>query len=134
MAQNLTEDFIDLSDRGFSPHRTPELALNHREGSLHVRPLVIVSQESVPIKVVEVPHSLPQSIKGFSPLTSFRITPKWDIRRGVYRLNSVEIILAGISFIGRHFVNVESLGSSLNQLGKLRGIRCLSRSNLNILL
>jgi len=56
MTQHLTENFIDLSDRRLGTNRSPELALNHREGRLNIRPLVVVSQERILVEVVEVPH------------------------------------------------------------------------------
>ncbi len=63
MTQNLTKDFINLSNRGFRPNRSPELALNHGEYCFYVRPLVIMAQEGIPVKIVEVPHAVPQPIK-----------------------------------------------------------------------
>ena len=131
VAENLTKDFINLSDRGFSPYRTSELALNHGEGGLDIRPFVIMSKEGFPIEVVEVPHPLPESIKGLGSLTTLRVTSERDIGCGIYRLNSVEILFAGVGFVSRHFIDGESLGSGIYQLGKLRGIRCLSWCGLN---
>ncbi len=131
MAEYLTKDFINLSDRGFSPYRTSELALNHREGGLYIRPLMIMSKKGFSIEVVEVPHPLPESIERFNPLTALRITPERDIGCGVYCLNSVEIILAGVGFVSRYLVDGEGLGGSIDQLGKLRGIGCLGRCGLN---
>ena len=56
MTQNLTQNLIDLSDRSLGSYRTLELALNHGEHGLDVRPLMIVSQEGFLIVVVEVPQ------------------------------------------------------------------------------
>lgn len=87
MAENLTKNLVNLSDRGFSPYRTPEFCFYHREGGFHIRPLVIMGQELFPIEVVKVPHSLPQSVKCTIPLSTLAIGFKWDIRRSVYCLH-----------------------------------------------
>ena len=48
MAQNLTENLIDLSDWRLGANRTAEFAFNHAESCFNVRPLVIVVKESIP--------------------------------------------------------------------------------------
>ena len=65
MTQNLTKHFINLSHWRFGTNRSPELALNHTESSLDVRPLMIMLQEGIPIEIVEVPHTTPQTVKLF---------------------------------------------------------------------
>jgi hypothetical protein len=52
MAQHFTQDFIDLSYRGFGSNPSPELAFNHGEGGFYIRPLVIVAQKTRPIEAV----------------------------------------------------------------------------------
>ena len=54
MAENLAKNLINLSDRGFSPDETAELRFNHGEGSLHIRPLVVVAQERFPIEIFTI--------------------------------------------------------------------------------
>ena len=73
MAQNLTQNFVDLSSRGFGSNRATELRLNHGEGCLYIRPLVIMGQEAVPIEVVEVPHSIPETIERLMSLAAFGV-------------------------------------------------------------
>jgi len=45
MAKNFTQNFIDLSNRGFSSNRSPELGLYHGEGGFDIRPLMVMAQE-----------------------------------------------------------------------------------------
>ena len=53
MTENLAKNLIHLSDGSFSSYRSPELRLNHRKDSLHIRPLMIMLQEGIPIEVVD---------------------------------------------------------------------------------
>ncbi len=131
MTQNLTKYLVNLSNRGFGTNRTAELGFYHREGSLNIRPLVVVGKESIPIEIVEVPHTIPQTVKWFAPLTTFGITFEWDIWYPIHCLNRMEIITARICFISRYFADIECLSSSIDQLGKLGSIGCFSRSYFN---
>ena len=110
MAKNLAKNFINLSDRGFSSNRSPELGLNHGEGGLHIRPLVIMSQESIPIEVVEVPHAIPETVKLMMIVShASRIDLEGDISRATLRLNGMEISPVGVGFVSRDFIDVECL-------------------------
>ncbi len=132
MAKNLAKHFINLSNRGFSPNRSPELSLYHREGGFHVRPLMIVSQEGIPIEVVEVPHSLPQPVKIPVPLRlAMNTRLEWNIRRSVDCLHSVEVLLAGICLVSRYLVDIEGFGSGVYQWGKLGSVSRFSRADFN---
>ena len=42
MTQNLTKNLINLSDRGLGANRPAELAFNHAEGGLNIRPLMVM--------------------------------------------------------------------------------------------
>ena len=68
MTQNLTKDFIKLSDRRFRANRSTKLGLNHTEGCFDIRPLMIMFQENIPIEAVEVPHTTPQTVELFTTL------------------------------------------------------------------
>ena len=69
MAKNLAENLVNLSGRTLGPDRTAKLGLNHREGSLDIRPLVIVGKKRISIEVVEMPHALPEFTVWLMPLT-----------------------------------------------------------------
>ena len=117
MTQNLTEDFINLSNRGLGSDTGSKFGLNHVEGSFYIRPLMVMSQKLFPIEVVVVPRSLPETIICAMPLRSGAVGLERDIRRSVYSYYSVEILFAGISLISRHFINIERLNGSIQQLG-----------------
>jgi len=131
MTQNLTENLIDLSYRGFSSNRATELHLNHGEDRLDIRPFVIMLQKGFPIEVVEVPHSMPKPIKLFTSLATFGIAFEGDIWCSIYCLNRMETITARVSFVSRYFADIECLGSSIDQLGELGSIGCFSRGDFN---
>ncbi len=63
MAQNLAQYLINLSYGSLRTNEATKLALNHREGSFCVRPLVVVLQEGFPIEIIEVPHAIPEPVK-----------------------------------------------------------------------
>ena len=92
MTQNLTQNLVNLGNRGFGANRPAELAFNHAESSLDIRPLVIMLKEGIPIEVIEVPHSIPKPIKLIASLTSFRIAFERDIGYCIYSLNCMETI------------------------------------------
>lgn len=120
MAQNLTEDFVDLGSRCLSPNSTTELALNHIEGRLDVRAFVVVLQEGFPVEVIEVKHSTPQPVKFvMAVLLSCGIGLEGDIGRATYRLDCVEITLDRVSLVSRDLVDGEGLGGLVDQSGKL---------------
>src|SRR3990172_478514 len=73
MTQNLAENFINLSNWSLSPNRSPEFHLNHTEGRLNIRPLMVVSQESLLVVVVEVPHLSPEAVKLLTSLSALGI-------------------------------------------------------------
>jgi hypothetical protein len=101
MTQDFAKDFIDLSDRGLSPDRTPELALNHIEGCLDIRPLVVVLHKGFLVEVVEVKHSTPQPVKlVVAVLLPCGVGLEGDVGRSAHSLNCVEIALDGIGFVG----------------------------------
>src|SRR5271157_2894799 len=114
MTQNLTKNFVNLSDGGFRTNRSAELSFNHTEGCFDIRPLVIMFQESIPIEAVEVPHTAPQTVKLFTTLTSFGITFEWNIWSAIYSLNGMETITARVCLISRYFIDVESLSSCID--------------------
>ena len=127
MTKDFTKNFVDLSSWSFRPNRTTELSFNHREDSLYVRPLMVVSQEAIPIEVVEVPHLVPQAVKAMIPLIAFGEGLEWDIRRSPYVFRNVKVLFCGISLIRRDLVDGESLGSLIYQCGKLSTIRRFKR-------
>ena len=131
MAKNFTENFINLSDWSLGSNRATELGFNHREDCLHIRPLVVVSQERLLVESVIVPHFLPESVKRFVALTSLRIVFEQDIRCPVDSLHSMKIFLAGISLISRDLLDGECLGGSIHQIGELGSIGCFSWGYFN---
>ena len=132
MAKNLTKNLIDLSYGSFSPNSTTELGFNHGESSFDVRPLVIMAQEYFPIKVVEVPHSSPETVK---PVMMVCLTSgvgfEGDKRCSAHNLNRFEIASVGVGFVSTHFIDVKYLGCLIHQWDKLAVIRGFIRSSLN---
>jgi hypothetical protein len=122
MTQNLAKDFVDLSDGGFCPNRTPKLSLYHREGGFDIRPLVIVLHKGFLVEVVEVPHSLPETIVCPVPLRSLAVVLEGYIGHSVDSHHSVKVLFAGIRLVSRNFPDVEGLGSCVQKRSELRGI------------
>jgi len=120
MTQDFAKDFVDLSDRGLSPDRTPKFALNHKEGRLNIRPLVVMLHKGFLVEIVEVPHSVPQAVKLMMmvALTS-GVRPKRYVGRSADSLNSPQIPPVGIGFVRRDLIDVESLSRFLHQHGQL---------------
>lgn len=125
MAEHFTQNFIDLSNGGFCPNRTAELGLYHREGTLHIRPLMIMSQELFPVEVVEVPHSMPQAVitsSGASHTPSVAL--EWDVGSTAYGLDCMKVTAARVGFVCRHLIDCKCLGGLIHQGNKLD---CISR-------
>jgi hypothetical protein len=123
MTQNLAKDFVDLSDRGLSPDSTPELALNHIERGLNIRPLVVVLQKGFTVEAVEMVHATPQPVKLMvAVLLSRCVGLEGDIGYATHRLNCVEIALDGVGFVGGYLVDGEGLGGLVDQSGKLDAV------------
>jgi len=125
MAEYLTKDFVDLSDRRFRPHKVAKLSFYHRERGLYVRPLVVMLHKDFPVEAVEMPHSVPQAIiscRGTSH--SPGIALEGNITRATRSLDCVKITTAGISSVRRHLVDSECLGGFFQQGYKLN---CVTR-------
>src|ERR1700761_3665990 len=60
VADDLAENLVHLSDWRLGSNGRAKLRLNHREGALDVRTLVIALQELAPIELVKVEHLAPQ--------------------------------------------------------------------------
>jgi len=105
MTKHFTQNFIDLSGRGFSPNRTTELGFNHREDCLYIRPLMVMLEEGFSIEAKIVPHLIPQAVKSRCCTShSFGITLKGNISCPTYGLDCVKIATAGICFIRSEFL------------------------------
>lgn len=63
MAKHLTQNFVDLSNRGLGTYSTAELHLNHGVNGFGVRPLVVMLHKGFPVEVVIMPHAMPQTIE-----------------------------------------------------------------------
>jgi len=131
MTKHLAQNLVDLGGGGLSPNRTPELSLNHREGGLHVRPLVVVPQEGFTVEVVVVPHPVPQAVVASCGASHPPgVTLEGDVSRATHSLDCVKIAATGIGFVRRYLVNGECAGSRFQQGDKLDSIsrftgRCL---------
>jgi hypothetical protein len=132
MTEQFTQNLIDLGNRGLSPNRTPELGLYHREGTLHIRPLVVVLQKGFPIEVEIVPHPVPQAVIGSGGAShTSGVALEGNVSRTAYRLDGVKVLTAGISLVRRHLVDVECLGGLVQQGDKLGRIARLKRCSFN---
>ena len=135
VAENLAQNLIDLSGWGFSPNRTAELGFYHRERGLYIRPLVVMTQKSVPVEVVVVPHSVPQTvITSCGASHSPSIALEGDISYATYCLDYVKITATGIGSICRYFIDGErlsSFGQQGNKLSRVAGFIgcCLDTGN-----
>jgi hypothetical protein len=130
MAENLTKDFINLSSRGLSPYRTPELSLYHREGGLDIRPLVVVLHKGFLVEVIEVPHSVPQPVKLVVMVAlSSGVSPERYVCCSAYRLDCPQIPPISIGFISGYLIDVEGLSRLVDQSGQLSVVsRCVGCS------
>jgi len=122
MAQDLAQDLVDLSNRGFSSYKATELSLNHGEYGFGVRPFVIVLHKDFSVEVIEMPHGMPQPIKRSLTLTTPRIAFEWYERCSIDGVDGMKIAAAGICLVCGDFVDGECLSSGFNQFGKLRSI------------
>lgn len=130
MTEHFAQHFVNLSSRRLAANRAAELRLNHGEGSLYVRPLVIMSQEAFPIEVVEVPHFIPETVKLVVMVShACRIDLERDERCPADCLDCMKVSPVRICFISRNLVDVEGLGGRVHQGGKLNVISRLIRGS-----
>jgi hypothetical protein len=123
MAQNLTQNFVDLSVRGFGSNRATELTFNHGENCLHVRPLVVVNQEGIPIEVVVMPHSIPKAVKLVVIVShASRVRFERNVSPTTLCLNRMEISSVRIGLVSRNLIDIECLGSCADERRQLGGI------------
>lgn len=79
VAEHLAEYLVELANIAFTPHGIPELRLNHAEGGLHIRPLVVVREELLPIVHEIVVHLCPDIVF----LGHRRVDLEGDKRHGI---------------------------------------------------
>ena len=132
MTKHLAQDLVDLSGRRLGPNCTAEFSLYHREGSLDIRPLVVMLQEGFPVEVVEVPHPVPQAVKLVMVVShAGRVDLEGDKRRSALSLNSPQVAPVGVRLVSRDLVDVECLGCLVYQWYKLAIIGGLIGSSLD---
>lgn len=123
MTEHLAQHFVDLSGRGFGSNRATELRLNHGEGTLYIRPLVIMGQEGFLIVVVEVPHSIPEAIELMMVVShASGIDLEGYERHATLCLNGMEIPPVRVCLVRRDFIDAECLGCLIHKSGHLDSI------------
>jgi hypothetical protein len=87
-------------------------------------------QEGIPIEVVEVPHTIPETIKLMVMVTrASRVDFEGDKGDSIHRLDSMEISSIRVGFVGRDFVDGECLGCLTYQNWELDSVsRLIGRS------
>jgi hypothetical protein len=85
MAQNFTEDVVLHRHIRLAPDMIAKLRLDHTEGALNVRALMIVSQELLAIEGEVVEHFLPEP----------PAAPLWMLLKAIYGVASC----AAITFV-----------------------------------
>jgi hypothetical protein len=79
VTEHLAQHLVQLPDIALAPYRIPELCLDHTEGSLHVRPLMIMRQEFLPIVHEIVVHLRLHVVF----LGDSRVDLEWDKRKRI---------------------------------------------------
>ena len=121
MAEYLTQNLVNLSDRGSSPNKTAELALHHGESCFYVRPFVIMLQEGFPIEVAEMPGAIPQTIGFMMMVTDASgIDLEGGKRCATECANYPKTPSIGVTLLSGDLTNRECLGCLAYQLRELQ--------------
>lgn len=99
MAKHLGQDLVRHADRGLGQDRIAELPLDHGEGSLHVRPLVIAPQEVLPLVGEQVIHPRPGRVSPREHGGGVRL--ERDVGLGPDALDQGQVLLAQVRLVGR---------------------------------
>lgn len=131
MTQNLAEHLIDLSDWGFRPNRTAEFSFYHREDGFNVRPLMVMLQEGFPIEVVEMPHSIPETVKLMMVVAhASGIDLEGNEGSSAYGLDGAKASPVRVCLVRRDLIDGECLGGIVDQTRELHIISRLVWSGL----
>lgn len=123
MTDHFAEDFVDLSNRRLRPDGRAELPLQHRERGFHVRPLVVVRQELLPVELVKVKHLAP----GIAAVLRNAASLERDIRHRADGSGGFHVPLAQIAFVGGDFRYLEPLRGLFQERRELRVVANLPR-------
>ena len=130
MTKYLAKNLINLSNRCLCPNRSTELCLNHAESGFNIRPLMVVLQEGFPIKVIEVPHMTPETIKLVVMVAhASGVRLEGNISCATYCLSRLKISAARICFVSRDLIDIECFGGCIYQWSELEIISRLIRSS-----
>ena len=127
MAKNLGENLVDLGGRSLSADAASKLGLNHVEGGLDIRPLMVVREELLAVIGEKLVHPTPQLPASLSDATVSRLAPiaasgvvvrlEGYQRKRTRANDSVEVGVADIALVGRDGLDVETLGGRLKERG-----------------
>lgn len=95
MAEDLAEHFILYGHVGLASDMIPELRLDHAEGALDIRSLMVVQQELLAVEGEVVEHLFPEA-SGGSTVDAL----KGNIGCGAMVGNHIHIVDATIALIG----------------------------------
>src|SRR5580700_5627740 len=127
MTEDLCENLIDLGGRRLGANARAELGLYHREGGLHVRPLMVVLEEFFAVIGEKVKHTLPEgsALRGVAPLPVPRLARsrgvvvglKRNQRERARRVDSIEVVVTDICAVGSEGLNGEPLSGRVEEGG-----------------
>ena len=131
MAQNLTQDLIDLGNRRLGTDKAAELGLDHRKSSFHVAALVIMGKKGRAVEVVEVPHPLPEAIEFMGFPHTVRVRTERDVGSPAHCLYRPNASPGRVGLVSSDFVDRKRLGCFSYKPRKLFHICRLRRGSFN---
>ncbi len=127
MTEDLGENLVDLRDGRLRPNARAELRLDHVECRLHIRPLMVVRQELLAMISEKLKHASPQltasrrdaAIARLAPVPASGVVVRLERnkRKRASASDSVKVGVADISSISSDRLDVESLGSPVEERG-----------------
>ena len=112
MTKHLTQRFIDLRRFGLAPQAFTELRFYHAECCLDVRAFVIVRQELIALKVIEVKDARPQ----FTIAVLYAVCLKGYVRDSTMLQSRLEVAIAQVRFVCANLFHLKAtLRCSFNE-------------------
>lgn len=127
MTKNLGENLVDLRVGRLGADAGAKLGLNHVEGRLHIRPLMVVREEFLAVVREKLVHLAPQfptalgdaAVRTLAPVAASGVVVALEgyQRKRTRAGDSVKVGVADVPLIGGDGLDVETLGGRLEERG-----------------
>jgi len=127
MTENLGENLVHLRGGRLSANAGAELGLDHMEGRLHIRPLIVVREEFLAIVREKLVHLAPQlpatlgdaAVRPFAPVAATGIVVRLEgyQRKRASTGDSVEVGVADVALVSGDGLDLETLSGRLKERG-----------------